>query len=125
MRKLSMIVVMSLALVVGLWGYSRSENRPTVDRSTGITIDPSEDHPWGGDQGNGGGLKSSDGAIRPKPKLEVITGNTLLDVVMNRLILRSVHMQKLLISIPETNVTVTPGTANSTPAGGNSGNGVN
>ncbi|MFZ1685614.1 MAG: hypothetical protein WAU88_15965 [Candidatus Zixiibacteriota bacterium] len=126
MRKLSMILVISLVLVVGLWGYSRSEVRPTVDQNIDLSTGSTEDHPWGGDQGSGGGTNPSGGGLtRPKPHLQVYTGNAIVDMVMNRFVLRSVRMQKLLFSIPDKNVTITPGTGSSTPTGTNTGNGAN
>jgi hypothetical protein len=125
MRKMSMILVISLVLVIGLWGYSRSEVRPSVDHNIDLSAGSTDDHPWGGDQGSGGGINIGGSATRPKPHLQVYTGNAVVDMVMNRFVLRSVRMQKLLFSIPDKNVTITPGTGSSTPTGTNTGNGAN
>jgi hypothetical protein len=128
MRKAFTILVMSLVLVFGLWGYSQSENRPTPSPELPGGITPTDDHPWGGDQGHGGVTGGTTGGLTKGKGTTVSfsTGNYFLDLIMNQA-MTSNSVQKVISNHFKARVTTTgtTGTTNATPASSTKGTSAN
>ncbi len=129
MKKLCTMILMALVLVLGLRGFSASEDSPYQVHQFQIITGPNADHPWGGDQGQGGGGGGSGsgggttGAVRPVLP-SVNTGNVIVDFVINRVTWRSNLWRYVIVRKPQgpsVRTTVTP----SAPATGGNHNSAN
>ena len=121
MKRTCTLVVMSLVLLLGLWGYSMSMDSPYPRPSDpSVTVGPSDgDHPWGGDQGQGGGgTLSSVGTIRP----HISTGNAVVDIVVNRFLLHGRILNHLFSTKTQTSNTGSTVKPNAPASGSTSAN---
>ena len=123
MKKLCSVILLSLLLIVGLRGFSASEDSPWQYQQFGTITNPNNDHPWGGDQGPGGGGGGSTGSIRPTLP-SVNTGNVITDFIINRVTWRTNLWRYLVVHkrpAPAMGTNVTP----SAPATGGNNNSAN
>jgi hypothetical protein len=120
MKRFVTLLMMSLVLIFGLWGYSLSMDSPFPHTSPDATPNggPDDDHPWGGDGGhNVGTTNNGVTVITSRPFIK--TGNVVMDFVMNNIsyhprVLHLIYGSK--VQTPITGSTATP----NAPAGGNS-----
>jgi hypothetical protein len=122
MKRSCTLIVMSLVLLLGLWGYSMSMESPYPrDPLSGyVAGGPSEgDHPWGGDEGHGGNTPSSIGPNKPI----ISTGNVVLDVVVNQVLFRTRFFN--LFYSTKTQTTNTGSTVKPNPTVNGTSNSVN
>jgi hypothetical protein len=123
MKRSCTLIVMSLVLLLGLWGYSMSMDSPYPRQPQDLTTNSGpadQDHPWGGDEGHSGG--GSPTAIGPTD-LHIVTGNAVVDVVLNQTLFRG-RILTLLFST-KTKTTNTGSTVKTTTPTSSSNNSAN